>query len=381
MTIRTGLPSRDSTGPTPRWGGRWRRPDAQANDPLGSIADTLRATALVGGAVLLLALLGSFVLQVFLVALLGLLLRGLAEFVARRTHIRTGIALTLVTASMVGSTVLVVYFRGPHFVDELRSLYDDIVPELTRLRQRYGQTNWGHVVMAGLPGNPAHTATNIDSEATSALGTTFGLLARVLVVFLAAIYVAAAPGGYVRGIVLLFPIEQRARAARVLDRCGRTLQWWLAGQAINMLAVGLIATAGLFILHVPLAFTLGTLAGLLTFVPYFGAWLGALPALLMALTIGPSTTLWTLAVFVLCHLIEGYVLAPIVQRRTTELPPAVTLLSMWLIGSVYGAFGLMLATPIVAMAMVVIKEGYISAVLGDTTVLASPTGEETEEQE
>jgi predicted PurR-regulated permease PerM len=369
VTIHSDIAAPEAVRPKTRWGRLRTSGDAEAAVPLASIAATLRAVALIGGGACLFALLGSFVLQLFLVALLGLLLRGLAELIARRTRVPTGAALTVVTIGIVGSAVLALYFRGPHFVAELQSLYDRISPEFTRLQDRYGNTGWGRLVMAALPNNPTHAASRIDTAATSALGTTFGLLATVIVVLLASIYVAAAPHSYVRGMVLLFPLDQRARAARVLGHCGSTLQWWLAGQAVNMLAVGVIATIGLFVLHVPLAFTLGTLAGVLTFVPYFGAWLGAVPALLMALTVSPAITLWTVAVFLLCHLVEGYLLAPFVQRRTTDLPPAVTLLAMSLIGSLYGALGLMLATPIVAAVMVVIKEGYIGAILGDAAML------------
>jgi predicted PurR-regulated permease PerM len=283
------------------------------------------------------------------------LLRGLAEGLARVTRMPEGLALAIVTIGLVVFAALGIYYRGPRFIFEMEALYQRLGPLITSLETRYGGTPWGHFAITHFTSG----SVGIEKPAMSVLGTSFGMIGSFVVVVLATIYVAAMPGRYVRGVVSMFPPDTRGQAARVLHDCGRALQWWMLGQAIDMLAVAAISTTGLAILGVPLPYALGTLAGLLTFIPYFGAWFGSIPAILVALTVSGNTAIWTVLVFLLCHLVEGYVLAPLVQRRTVDLPPAVTLLSMSVVGAFYGPGGLALATPIAAVVLVAVRETYV----------------------
>ena len=334
--------------------------------PMTSLARTARTAAVLAGIMVLLWALGSFVLELFLVVLVALLLRGLARLLARVSRLPTGACLAVVVVGLTLVFGLGLYYRGPRFASEMQSLYDHLVPEVRQLQQRYSGTEWGRFVqrhlMPGGGGGSMHIPT------LSLLDSTFGVLGETVVVLLAAIYMAASPRLYVRGVVLLFPLPARDRVATILQDCGQTLQWWMLGQGVSMLAVGVISTVGLLLLGVPLPFALGILAGLLTFIPYVGAWLGSVPAILMALTIGPFVALWTAGVFLLCHLVEGYLLGPLVQRHTTELAPALTLLAMALVGSFYGLLGLVLATPITAAILVAVREGYIASILGDRSM-------------
>ena len=339
-----------------------RRPgDAPAPTP--SLATTVRACALAAGVLLVLWALNSLALEFFLAVLLAVLLRGLAVLLARLTRLPTGAALAIVALGLLLLFGLGVYFRGPRFAVEMQALYDHLTPEVAQLRAKYAGTVWEQALPRLLRGSSAGSQVHIPT--LSVLDSTFGLLASAVVVLLAAVYMAAAPRMYVRGVVLLFPLTARPRVETILQDCGSVLQWWMLGQGVSMLAVGIISTVGLLILGVPLPYTLGLLAGLLTFIPYVGAWLGSVPALLMALTVGPYTALWTAGVFLICHLVEGYLLSPLVQRRTADLPPALTLLAMALIGYFFGILGLILATPITAVTLVVVQEGYITSILGD----------------
>jgi predicted PurR-regulated permease PerM len=178
-------------------------------------------------------------------------------------------------------------------------------------------------------------------------------------------------------VVRLFPLSYRARAREVLNEIGCTLQWWLLGQAIDMAVVGVLTGIGLFLLGVPLALALAVLAGLFTFVPYFGPIVSAIPAIIVAATISWSKVLWVIVIYLICHGIEGYVVAPFVQRRTVELPPAVTILSMAVMAALFGALGLMVATPMVAAILVIVREVYVRDILGDPDADLAPVVQRT----
>ena len=98
-------------------------------------------------------------------------------------------------------------------------------------------------------------------------------------------WLAVDPLLYLDGLVLLFPLSRRPRAREILLDMGRTLVLWSIGQFIDMLIVGSLTAIGLTVLGIPLAFALAVLAGVLTFVPFFGAILAAIPALLLGLSI------------------------------------------------------------------------------------------------
>jgi len=132
-----------------------------------------------------------------------------------------------------------------------------------------------------------------------------------------------------------------------------------------MTAVGLLSYVGLRLLGVPLALILAVVAFLLTFIPFIGPLLSAIPVVLVAFSVGPTTALYALLLSSAIQMLEGHVLTPNVQRRSVALPPALTIAAQVLFGVLVGALGVMLATPLAATALVMVKELYVREVLGD----------------
>lgn len=89
----------------------------------------------------------------------------------------------------------------------------------------------------------------------------------------------------------------------------------------------------------PLALTLGLLAGVLNFIPNFGPLIAAVPAVLIALTISPQTALYVGLLYIAVQSIDGYVLTPFVNRRSVELPPVLTIFAQVLLGVLVGSLG------------------------------------------
>jgi predicted PurR-regulated permease PerM len=131
-----------------------------------------------------------------------------------------------------------------------------------------------------------------------------------------------------------------------------------------------VATAtslGLWLLGMQLALTLGLLSGLMTFVPYVGAVVSAAPALLLAVTSGHTQVLYVLGVYVVVHLIEGYVVTPLVEQEAVYLPPALSVAAQITLWTVGGVWGLLLASPIAATALVVIEALHIADPVPEST--------------
>lgn len=187
---------------------------------------------------------------------------------------------------------------------------------------------------------------------------TFGLIIFI------GIFFVIDPETYKNGIALLFTKKRADRINEVLETSGNALWSWLSGQFIAMAFVGVIVTIGLMIIGVPLALVLGIIAGLSEFIPIIGPWIGAVPGLLLALSVDAQTAFYTAILYLVVQQIESNIMTPLIQQHMVHIPPAVVILSVVAFGLVFGIAGVILATPLAVIAMVLIGMLYVQDVLG-----------------
>lgn len=301
-------------------------------------------------------------LLIFMGALFGAALRGLAELVARRLHWRMGWSLAAVLAALVLLFAGAALWVAPHVVARAEALTDQLGAAYDRVRGTLPQSSLNRRAIdeaTRLGGKLAPVLTRAAGILASVVG---GLGAVVFIVFVA-VYLASAPEVYVRGFVQLFPPARRARAEEILGLLGRALRRWLFGRSVSMLAVGILTTLGLWLIGIPLPGTLGLLAGVLGFVPNIGPVVSAGPALLLALTQSPLHAAYVGALYLGVNLMDGYFLTPWLQKRAVSLPPALILTSQVLLGAFWGVLGVMLATPLCACALILVHELYVKDLL------------------
>jgi predicted PurR-regulated permease PerM len=123
-----------------------------------------------------------------------------------------------------------------------------------------------------------------------------------------------------------------------------------------------LATVAYLLVGLPYALTLGFLAGLLEFIPYFGPWLGAIPAIIIAYLSGSQTFIWTLVVVLLIQQLEGVLITPRILSGVVNLHPVYVILSLWAGGLFFGIAGMFLAVPSVLILRVIIKHIYLNIV-------------------
>jgi len=324
----------------------------------------IRWLAMLAAIVLLIWLLSDIVLVVFMAALIAVMLRGAADWAADNTGISQRTMLALVSVSVVAMLAGFLYYVGPRLAAQSQALWGRLRETVAQIRLVYGDTPWGKALLNDFS-PPEAVQSHIASYAGTVASATFGGTLTGFVLIITALYFAISPELYVGGLVRLFAHRHRPLARSIVQRIGLTLRLWSLGQLIDMAVVAVLTGIGLTVLGIPLALALAVLAGLFTFVPYFGAIAAAIPAVLVAFTISWQKALWVIAIFVVAHTVEGYIVAPIVQRNTAHLPPALTILSMTILGTIFGPLGVILGTPVCAALMVLIQEAYVGAVLGD----------------
>jgi predicted PurR-regulated permease PerM len=172
------------------------------------------------------------------------------------------------------------------------------------------------------------------------------------------------PGLYREGLIILFPPMHRELVRDILDDLNRTLRAWIVGQLLAMLTMGLFTYIGFYFLDVPYALAFSVFTGAAAIVPFFGTIVSTiLPAIVVIGTGGLVAAVLVLLWGVVVHLFEANVVAPMIMERQVSLPPVLTLLSVLIMGHLLHFIGLLVAVPVLAGVIVIMRRIYIQRML------------------
>jgi predicted PurR-regulated permease PerM len=192
--------------------------------------------------------------------------------------------------------------------------------------------------------------------ALGVFGDVASILGSVVIILFLSFYLAANPEPVVGWVTRLFPTDRRPRAREVLSAVRSGLLDWLKGQLTAMVILGILWSVALSLIGIPGALFLGILAGLLNFVSYLGPVVAAVPPLLLALTVSPTSVLWVFLTYLAIQMVEGYVVTPLVMERATSLHPAVVIATIAVLSTAFGLLGTLLAVPATVVAGVLVEE-------------------------
>ena len=310
---------------------------------------------------------GRVLLVVFAGILLAVFLNGARNRLAEWLQISRNVALAVVVVLMVTILGSAGYFLAPKVAEQIDPLLKAIPSSLERLQSDLKQYEWMEDLLDSMP-PPGELIANVSGvlmQARFIFSGTLGVIANIVIIVFVGVYLAAQPQVYITGFLKMVPKRHRQRGREVFEELGLTLELWLFGKLIAMTVVGVSAAIGLMLLDVPLAITLGVIAGLLDFIPYLGPVLAGIPAILMAFSASPTTALYVFFLFVAIQTAESYLISPLVERKTVSLPPALTVTMQVLFAIPFGLMGIALASPMTAVLFVVIAMLYVQDVLDD----------------
>lgn len=312
--------------------------------------------------------------EIFLLAfaglLLGVFLATPARFLSNRTTLPHGGGLAITVGVLMVLVVGAGWLMGPQIGEQVGELLESIPTSLQQVRDMVRDWPGGATLLDRMGGQDSSgSSLNLVSRATGTAWLIWDVLAKLVYVVFLGLFLASAPRKYRDGMVRLFPAPHQTRAREVLDEVGRTVQGWLLGQLFSMVVIGVITGVGLWIIGIPLALILGIIAGLSEFVPIVGPFLGFIPAALLALTQGTSQVLWVLGLYIVIQQLEGNVIMPLVQQRTVDLPPAIAITAVFVAAAMFGLPGLLVATPLAAVGVALVRTLYLGDVLDQAVTL------------
>ena len=303
-------------------------------------------------------------LVLFAGILLGVLLRAPTNWLVAHARFNNSLALSISIVGLGLTLALLVYLFTVPLAEQIGQLVETLPQSAARMREWLRQYRWANSLQP-LVNELANIRLDFQllGRASGLITSTVSAIGGLAVVLFIGIYLAAQPRLYQRGVMHLLPRKGRPRAYEVMDEIARVLRWWLVGRLVTMTVVGFAAGIGLWWLGVPLAFTLGMLAGMLEFIPYLGPILAAAAPLLIAFNLDPQLAFYVLVLFVVIQAAENYLLSPLIEQRAVALPPALVIFSTLLLAVLAGPLGVVLASPLTATCIVAVKLLYVEDVV------------------
>ncbi len=320
---------------------------------------------LIATAIAALVVIAWWLIDVFMLVFGGLVLatalRACATRIERIAPMVGRGALAIVVIGFVALLVAFFWFVGARVGTQLEALRTTLPQALVSAREWLHASTFGLTMLdfyegakegAKEGGIPWARVATFTTAAVGGIGNT------VLIIVLA-LYLAASPGLYYQGLLRMFSANARPNVDAALAAAGQGLERWLLGQLFSMLVIGTLTTIGLYLLGMPLALSLGLIAGLFAFVPFVGPIASGLLAVVLAFTQGPMQALYVGVLCLVIQQIEGFILSPLIQRWTVALPPALGLLSVIIFGLLFGVMGVLFATPLMVVVMILVQKLYV----------------------
>ena len=157
------------------------------------------------------------------------------------------------------------------------------------------------------------------------------------------------------GIKHFFPTIYREDMICFFRDIHRVVLRFIQGQISIAVIIAIIETAGLYIIGMQYAPILGFFGGISNVIPYFGPYIGAIPALAVAVTISPWKAFWTAIVFIIAQQIDNIILSPRIMKGKLGLHPVTTIMAVIVGGRLFGIPGMMLSVPLIAMLKILLK--------------------------
>lgn len=313
-----------------------------------------------------LQLLRSVLNILILVAIAAVLAIGLDPAVRRlERRMRRGSAVTLLFLGFVLFIVLFASLVLPSLVRQVTGLADDVPRYAQQLAERddaigryfreHDLTQNVRNFIADLPSRISESFSTVLGIAGRVTGTLFNV---VTVTFLMIYFMMALPRMRHTSAMLFSP-ERRQRAERVIDESIARIGGYVSGNLITSLICGVLALIALVALGVPFAIPLGVWAGIADLIPAVGAYLGAIPAIIVAFFQSPLRGVLVLAYFIVYQQFENYYIVPKVMKGAVDLSPAAVIVATLIGGSLFGFAGALLALPVAATIKVVLYDAWL----------------------
>ncbi|MBC7628646.1 AI-2E family transporter [Ferruginibacter sp.] len=318
-------------------------------------------TAGIAALLVIFLLLFKVLFSVLLLTLAGVLFaiyfHGCASFFKKCLHLPATWSLALSIVVNIVFLIVFFWFVGARLQQQVSDLTDALPKTIANAKAYLQKSPIGSRVLDYLKSSGNSQKTMAIAKKFFSSG--FGILSDVYIILLLGMFFIASPFTYKKGIVHLLPPKAKDQGAELLDEIHNVLKNWIKGQLFGFLFIAVLTGLGLWAIGMPLILTLALIAGLLNFVPNFGPIIALIPAGLIGLMQGTTTAILVLCLYTIIQAVQTGVTQPLIQQKMVSIPPALIIFGQVSMGLLGGFWGVLLATPVIAIIMTLVNKLYV----------------------
>ncbi|MBA3679409.1 AI-2E family transporter [Candidatus Saccharibacteria bacterium] len=302
----------------------------------------------------------GIIISLAVAGIFAIALNPIVSSIERRLHIRRGYAVAMVVLSIVAFFLLIIALIIPSTISQAKTLSTNWPTYQQQIKEFSSHQSYTRAAYQESTKWLDHNSEKISSNAaTISVGVAGGLFS-FLTFFIFLIYMLASGRKFAVILSGMLPkVVWREQFVKLLHDVSNKLGNWLRGQAVLCLIIFVASYIGLLVLGIDYALTLALFAALMEAVPMVGAYLGAIPAVLVAILTGsPFKGLIVAIFFLILQQIEGNIIVPQVMKRAVGVHPMLILLAALIGGTLLGFVGVLIAVPVTAAGSVIIGSLY-----------------------
>ena len=311
------------------------------------------------GLVVLAIYISQSLLVIFGAMVFASMIDGGARLLGRLLPIARAWRVVIVLVGAVAFLLWLTIYAGSQISSEAAEL-PAIVEQQARELFVWGRAQGFEIALDDIKGMMGQAMDGVGTV-TRALGGLFGGLTTLAVILIIGVYVAIEPRLYERGLAWILPRHRRADFHLTVSRMAFTMRRLMFGRIVGMVVEG-IFTYVMLVLYgvvtgdaIPMPALLATLTGLLAFIPNIGAVVSGVLMVLVGFSGGTEMGIYTIVIYFLVQNIDGYIVIPMIAKKTVDLAPALVLGMQLIMGILFGILGLFLADPLLAMIKVALE--------------------------
>ena len=155
--------------------------------------------------------------------------------------------------------------------------------------------------------------------------------------------------------VKILPKKLQSSSKELFNRINDSLRNYVQGIFIVMFLVFITQTVGLTLAGLPSPLVFALICALTDIIPYFGPYIGAIPAIFVGFAINPYVGCYTIISIIVVQTLENNFYQPIIMGKTMKLHPVTIMLGLLIFQSLFGIIGIIIATPVISSLKIVFK--------------------------
>ena len=300
----------------------------------------------------------NVLLMILAATLIATYFHGLGNIIQRWAKCGRKVAMAVSVGGSFAILGVLLWFMGTKIQQQVQQLSHSLPGTINAARGKLAESPVGQQILTYLDDNSG----KIFITAQHFFSTSFGVLGNIYIILFLGIFFTVSPSIYKDGFLIIIPPEKKELWNCIMNRVNFSLKGWLKGTLLSIVLITIMLAIGLSIMNIPAVLVLALLAGMLKIIPNFGSLVAMIPGVLLALTVSTNTAIVVALIYMVSQTIVSNIVTPIIQNKIINLPPALTIISQVIMGTLSGALGIILAVPLLAIIVILADELYVKKI-------------------